>query len=167
MRATQVEVERLRSDDGPALAAMFARCSQDTIVGRFFTGLRELPRRYIDGVLAGPPSRHDALVLRDGEQIAGLASFVLDPDAAVPTGELGVLIQDDWQRRGYGTQLIATLLDRAAERGVEEVVATVLPHRTGLLLSLARRLELVSITDEDDYLTARYRIRPGVDDDNS
>lgn len=163
MTTTQVRVDRLRPEDGPALAAMFARCSQDTIVGRFFTGLRELPRCYIQGALVGPPAQHDALVLRyaDGLHIAGLASFVADLNSPAPTGELGVLIEDDRQRRGYGTELVDTLLDRASDRGVEELTVAVLPGRLGLLLSLARRLELISVADEDDYLTARYRIRPG------
>jgi GNAT superfamily N-acetyltransferase len=169
MTAAQVRIDRLRPDDGPALAAMFARCSHDTIVGRFFTGLCELPRRYVDGALTGPPSRHDAVVLRypDGLHIAGLASFVADLDSSAPIGELGVLIEDDWQRHGHATELVTALLDRAAERGVEELTVAVLPSRLGLLLSLARRLELISVSDEDDYLTARYRIRPGVDDGNS
>jgi GNAT superfamily N-acetyltransferase len=169
MTTAQVRVDRLRPDDGPALAAMFERCSQDTIVGRFFTGLRELPRRYLEGAVAGPPAQHDALVLRyaDGLDIAGLASFVADLNSPLPSGELGVLIEDDWQRRGYGTELVATLLDQATERGVEELTVAVLPGRLGLLLSLARRLELISVADEDDYLTAHYRIRPGVDDGNS
>src|SRR3954467_495256 len=95
MTRTQVGVDRLRPEDGAALAAMFARCSDETIVGRFFTGLRELPRAYAESALAGPSARHDALVLRygDGRQIAGLASFVADPHSGVPTGELGVLVQ--------------------------------------------------------------------------
>jgi GNAT superfamily N-acetyltransferase len=169
MTTTQVGVDRLRPDDGPALAAMFARCSVDTVYGRFFTGMPQLPRAYVRGAIAGPPAKHDALVLRhgDGLHIAGLASFVVDPKADVPTGELGVLIQDGWQRRGYGAHLVATLLDRAAERGVEEVVASVLPGRFRLVHSLARRLELISLTDEDDYLTARYRIGLGGSRDHS
>jgi RimJ/RimL family protein N-acetyltransferase len=163
MTSTQVAVDRVRPDDGAALAAMYARCSVDTKFGRFFTGMPQLPRKYVEGAFAGPPARHDALVLRygDGRRIAGLASFVADPSSAVPTGELGVLIQDGWQGRGYGTELVARLLERAAARGVEEVVASVLPERTGFVRSLARRFELISFTDEDDYLTARYRIGLG------
>jgi GNAT superfamily N-acetyltransferase len=163
MTPAQVAIDRLRPEDGPALAAMYARCSVDTKFGRFFTGMPQLPRKYVEGAIAGPPARHDALVLRygDGLHIAGLASFVADPSSAVPAGELGVLIQDDWQRRGYGAQLVATLLNRAADRGLEELVVSVLPARTGLLLSLARHLELDSLVDDDDYLTARYRIDLG------
>ena len=169
MTATQVGVDRARPEDGPALVAMFERCLENTIIDRFFTGMRRLPRKYVEAALTGPPAQHDALVLRygDGLHIAGLASFVADPSSPVPAGELGVLIQDGWQRRGYGTALVSALLERAAERGVEEVVASVLPWRMGLVLSLARQLELISVADEHDYLTARYRIRSGDRDDHS
>lgn len=163
MTTTQVAVDRLRPEDGPALDAMFARCSLDTVYGRFFTGMPRLPRKYVASALAGPSRQHDALVLRygDGLHIAGLASFVADPRSDGPAGELGVMIQDGWQRRGYGAQLVKALLERAADRGVEELVVSVLPWRTGLLDSLARRLELVSLVNDDDYLTAHYRIGLG------
>ena len=163
MTTTQVAVDRLRTEDGPALDAMFARCSLDSVYSRFFTGLPRLPRRYVESAFSGPPAQHDALVLRygDGLHIAGLASFVADSRSEVPAGELGILIQDGWQRRGYGAQLVARLLERAADRGVEELVVSVLPWRTGLLDSLARRLEMVSLVNDDDYLTAHYRIGLG------
>jgi GNAT superfamily N-acetyltransferase len=52
----------VRPDDGPALAALFARCSPETVRLRFFGRLRAFPREYLDAVLAGRADVHDAVV---------------------------------------------------------------------------------------------------------
>lgn len=157
------KVDRIRLADRPALERMFSACSLTTVHRRFFAPLRAFPSGYLAGALAGPPAVHDATVLRygDGAHIAGLASFVARADAAVATVELGVLVRDAWQGRGFGTALVQLLVGRAAERGVERMVASVLPERAGLLSALSRRLEVVDMVAEDDCLTGVYRIDRG------
>jgi GNAT superfamily N-acetyltransferase len=154
-----VKVDHVRPGDEAALLRLFAACSQETILRRFFAPLRRFPRSYLEGVLAGRPAEHDALVVRygDGLHVAGLASLVADPDDPA-RAELGVLVQDRWQGRGLGTALVSSLVTRAVGRGVAELAAAVLPCRAGLLGALGRRLELVGVTGADDYLTGRYRL---------
>jgi GNAT superfamily N-acetyltransferase len=167
-----VKVDVVRPGDGPALQRMFADCSQETIVHRFFAPLRQLPDRYLAGALTGPPRRHDALVLRygDGLHVAGLASLVTEPGSGGLDAELGVLLADAWQGRGLGRALVEELLQRARERGVERVTASVLPGRTGLLRALARRLPVLA-TEVDahadahaDYVTGRFALAEEGDD---
>jgi GNAT superfamily N-acetyltransferase len=141
------------------LLRLFAACSRDTVVRRFFAPLRQFPAAYLEGVLAGRPAEHDALVLRygDGLHLAGLASVVACAEDRT-VAELGVLVQDGWQGRGLGRALVEALVARAVERGVEELAASVLPSRAGLLRVLARRLELLGVVSEEDYLTGRFRL---------
>ncbi|BBA98444.1 hypothetical protein RVR_4628 [Actinacidiphila reveromycinica] len=60
--APRWRIEPVRPEDGPALAALFDRCSAETVRLRFFGLPRELPRPYLDAVLAGRPASHDAVV---------------------------------------------------------------------------------------------------------
>ncbi|MFI1092086.1 GNAT family N-acetyltransferase [Streptomyces sp. NPDC020917] len=143
--------------DRPALDALFAACSEESIRLRFFGRLRAFPPEYLDAALAGAPSVHDAVVAYSGDraQLAGLASLVAatpgEARAAVEGGrawgetagpaEMAVLVGDPWQRQGAGAAMITALLARARDRGVVRVRATVLPGRRELLAALSRRLE--------------------------
>jgi GNAT superfamily N-acetyltransferase len=129
-------------DDGPAIDALLARCSVQTRYHRFFSPVRYLPLEYRAGVLAGDPARHDALLAREGADgpVIGLASLVSGPGPA----ELGILIQDDWQRRGIGTALVAELVERARQRGERCLQATVLPSSVRLLGWLSRIVPMQS-----------------------
>jgi GNAT superfamily N-acetyltransferase len=75
-----------------------------------------------------------------------------------------VLIEDGWQRRGLGSALVRQLVARAVERGVAELIASVLPDRASLLTVLGRELERLAVSADDDYLTARYRLPSEVTD---
>ena len=158
--AELVKVDRARRFDGPALERLFAGCGPDTISDRFFAPRSGWPARYLAGVLAEDPRRHDALVVRygDGLHVAALASLVAEGASGPRRAELGVLVADRWQRRGLGAMLVEALAARAADRGVEEVAASVLPHRAGLLHALRRRWPLLTLTADGDCVTGVYRI---------
>jgi GNAT superfamily N-acetyltransferase len=160
MTAVIYGIDRARPADRAALERLFAACSLTTIQRRFFAPLPRFPAAYLAGALAGPPHRHDAAVVRygDGLHIAGLASLVALPGAAPHAAELGVLVADEWQGRGVGTALVEWLLVRAADRGVEFLTASVLPHRAGLLSALARRIVVLDVRADADCLTGMYRI---------
>ncbi len=61
------------------------------------------------------------------------------PSADRAIVDLGVLVEDAWQRRGIGTALVTSLLDSARAKGVTTVHADVLVdgHELRKQLSLA------------------------------
>jgi GNAT superfamily N-acetyltransferase len=142
-------------DDGPAIDALLERCSVQTRYRRFFSPVHALPVDYRAGVLAGDPTRHDALLARapgpDGPVI-GLASLVSGPDAA----ELGVLVQDDRQHEGIGTALVVALVERARGRGERCLRATVLPFSGRLLRWLAKIVPMQSTQLSGDSATGLF-----------
>ena len=84
-------VDVVRPQDGPALAAMFARCSPETVRLRFFGRRHALPREYLDALLAGRPEVHDAVVAyRDGPdgraRLVGLGSLAASSGPATDAG---------------------------------------------------------------------------------
>jgi GNAT superfamily N-acetyltransferase len=131
-------VEVARAADGPALHGLFARCSPETIALRFFGPRAAFPAGYLRDVLAEEPERHDAVLARDGATgaIVGLASLGAGSAAGPDVPELGVLVADAWQRHGIGTAMVDLLVERARTRGVERLLASVLPGRSGVFTAL-------------------------------
>lgn len=132
-RANDVVVLRpAAASDTEAVVAMLARCSRTTLFHRFH-GLTD-GAAYFEAQLRDRPS--DQIVLAwVGSTCVGVASL-----GAGATGiiDLAVLVEDAWQRRGIGTQLVAFLLDRARARGVSIVHADVLSEDRHIVRVLRR-----------------------------
>ena len=147
-----------RAEDEAALRAMYRRCSPRSRYHRFHGRMRELPDRYLTEALAGDPVVHDAIVGEDqGGDIVTLASARSVAVAGVPTAELGLLVEDSWQRRGVGTALLEELVDRACHRGVRAISAQILVEDAWLLRMLARTLGPAQVT-LDGAVSARWSL---------
>lgn len=73
---------------------------------------------------------HFALLAQTGEAVVGLASCVpADPGAA----ELGVLVEDSWQRVGVGTRLLRLLVAHGDQGGLTRLKACVLASQAWML----------------------------------
>jgi GNAT superfamily N-acetyltransferase len=137
----RIRVRRAAVDDRQALAVMFERCTVATRYRRFHGPVKAIPERYLADALSGSPF-HYALVAysepavdREPEagRIVALASCRTVNEGAA---ELGVLIEDAWQRRGLGTRLIRDLAVHAADAGLRVLEAQLLAEQawiTGLL----------------------------------
>jgi GNAT superfamily N-acetyltransferase len=119
---------------------MHERCSPQSRYQRWHGHVQEFPRRYLESLRHS--GDHVAVVaIRDGDLI-GLAS-------AGPAGpgrwELGVLVEDDWQRRGVGRQLLLALVTALAATGADTLYVEVLASQRGMLEPL-RNLGPVTVT---------------------
>jgi GNAT superfamily N-acetyltransferase len=82
----------------------------------------------------------DVLLVTDG--CGAVIGHGMTADAATDHGRessVGLVIADQWQRRGLGTQLLAALVGRAASRGVCDLVLEVLPDNRVMLGIIRRR----------------------------
>lgn len=127
---TTIELRQPVPGDADALTEMWARCSLRTRIERFHAPVRDLPARYTEAILGGAPQ---TLMACDGPTVRGVASLLI---AAPGEGELGVLIEDDFQRQGLGGRLTRRLLQESSRRGITVVTASVLADRPGLLRRL-------------------------------
>jgi acetyl coenzyme A synthetase (ADP forming)-like protein len=120
--------------DADELLAFFAGLSERSLYLRFHAvtkARKELVQPFLD------PDWHErgSLVgsLADGgvERIVAIASWarLRDPTAA----ETAFAVADEFQGRGIGTRLLEQLAATAAEAGVEEFVAEVLPENRAML----------------------------------
>jgi GNAT superfamily N-acetyltransferase len=139
------------SDTG-AVLAMLSRCSGATLFHRF--------HGVTDGVA------YFATLLRDGpaeptrlawyrSQCVGAATLGA---GAAGTCDLGVLVEDAWQRRGVGTLLVASLLDGARARGVSTVHADVLDDDRFIVHTL-RRIGPLTVSIEFGVLAIDVDLR--------
>jgi predicted N-acetyltransferase YhbS len=122
--------------DTPLVLEMVGRCSRTSLFHRFhgFTDAVESARTLL--------ARTDTLVAWNDERCVGMATLARAGDG---TADLGVLVEDDWQRRGVGSRLIAATLDAASRDGTEAVHAEVLGD-DGFIVALLRRVGPVRVT---------------------
>jgi GNAT superfamily N-acetyltransferase len=137
-------VRRAAARDRPALERMLARCTRQTRYRRFHGPVKLFPEPYLTEALSGSPL-HFALVARLGEDGAEVDGTVVEGTIvalascrAVDEGvaELGILVEDQWQRRGVGSDLLREIVAYAASTGLRALQAQVLadqPWIVGLL----------------------------------
>ena len=140
-------MRRAAAGDRPALERMLARCTGQTRYRRFHGPVTVFPERYLTEALSGSPL-HFALVAcldEDAEGAAVVDGTVVDGTVvalascrAVDEGvaELGILVEDEWQRRGVGGYLLGEIVAYATKTGLRALQAQVLaeqPWIVGLL----------------------------------
>ncbi|MFA1548880.1 GNAT family N-acetyltransferase [Actinomadura chokoriensis] len=119
--------------DTPRVRRMSDRLSAASLYTRFFSGTPRIPDHYVALLERLDHWDREALVGLDGDEIAGIAEYVRDPDRPW-RADVAVLVTDQWQRRGLGSVLVACLSQLAARRGVTEFDAdVVLVNRQALL----------------------------------
>lgn len=138
-----------------AIGAMWDRCSLATRMARFHAPVRDIPSSYLETVLSDPGANVLAAREPTGDVVA-LASLIRDPGSA--TAELGVLVEDAWQRRGIGRRLVARLIFAAPARGITTLTASVRPA-TPWVASLLRQVPgQFSVASDGEVLTVRVRL---------
>lgn len=146
-----VYIRAIRPDDKDRLAAFHRRLSPESVYFRFFEIKQELSPQDLSYLTELDFDRRVALVatlVRDREApLVGVARYDVlpsDPKRA----ELGIIVEDAYQGKGIGTQLLKHLLGIAFSQGVREITAEVLPQNTKMLelvsnsgVPVRRRLE--------------------------
>jgi GNAT superfamily N-acetyltransferase len=128
----EVTVLRPAASDTEGVLAMLARCSRASLFHRFH-GFTD-GRAYFGALLRDRPL-HRTLLAWYRSTCVGVATLGVGASGIF---DLGVLVEDAWQRRGVGTQLTASVLDSARARGVSTVHADVLGDDLFILEALRR-----------------------------
>ena len=151
----QILVRRAASTDRDELSKMFARCTLQTRYRRFHAPVKAIPERYLAEALTASPF-HYALVACPVPPDTDLAATDLaaarDMDArsggivalascrVVEEGmaEVGILVEDAWQRRGVGSALLDELAAHARAIGLRALTAQLLTEQAWTAGMLAR-----------------------------
>jgi GNAT superfamily N-acetyltransferase len=157
IRPTPAAVRWLRppaSGDLLRISEMWQRCSLATRIGRFHAPVRVIPPAYLETVLSDPSASLVAVPGKTGAVVA-LASLVTDGGGSA---ELGVVVEDAWQRRGIGGYLVAHLIAAAPARQITELTASVLAQNRQVADLLRRIPGDFSVTRDGTTLSIRVRL---------
>ncbi|MEU9928604.1 GNAT family N-acetyltransferase [Streptomyces anulatus] len=131
----EITVRRADRGDLAAARAMHDRCSQRTLGLRYHGPVSDADR-YLDHLLSPRFGRTLAVQTASGKLVA-LGHLLWDGDET----EVALLVEDDWQRRGIGSELLGRLVALAVEAGCDSVYAVTQSHNTGMVAAM-RALEL-------------------------
>ncbi|MFG3140390.1 GNAT family N-acetyltransferase [Streptomyces sp. NPDC048211] len=151
-----ITVRRADRDDLEAARAMHDRCSEQTLRLRYHGPVRDADR-YLDHLLSPRFGRTLAVQTASGRTVA-LGHLLWDGDET----EVALLVEDDWQRRGIGSELLGRLVALAVEAGCESVYAVTQASNTGMVAAM-RALSLpldYQIEEGTLVITARLGATP-------
>ncbi|MEU6767334.1 GNAT family N-acetyltransferase [Streptomyces sp. NPDC046853] len=151
-----ITVRRADTADVEAAKAMHERCSQRTLSMRYHGPVRDADR-YLNHLLSPRFGRTLAVQTASG-RIVGLGHLLWDGDET----EIALLVEDDWQRRGIGSELLGRLVTMAVEAGCESAYAVTQASNTGMVAAM-RGLGLpldYQIEEGTLVITARLEATP-------
>lgn len=154
----EVVVRRGRAADATALVAMHARCSSETVRRRYHAPLPRLSPRLARALLE--PAGGLSLVMTVGEEIVAIGMLAPDPSGDDGTeAEIGLLVEDRWQRQGHGTTLLRALVVEASLRGLETVTCQVDPGNQAVLPTISRAHLRARVSVLDGLTQYRVSVR--------
>ncbi|GGX78368.1 hypothetical protein GCM10010358_35950 [Streptomyces minutiscleroticus] len=155
-RGGAITVRRAGTEDVGAAKAMHERCSPRTLSMRYHGPVGDADR-YLDHLLSPRFGRTLAAQTPSG-RVVGLGHLLWDGDET----EVALLVEDEWQRRGIGAELLGRLVAMAAEAGCENVYAVTQASNTGMVAAM-RGLGLpldYQIEEGTLVITARLETAP-------
>ncbi|MFE7776942.1 GNAT family N-acetyltransferase [Streptomyces sp. NPDC057445] len=126
----EITVRRADRSDVPAARAMHDRCSARTLGLRYHGPVGDADR-YLNHLLSPRFGRTLAVETASG-RLAALGHLLWDGDET----EVALLVEDDWQRRGIGSELLGRLVAMAVEAGCESVYAVTQSSNTGMVAAM-------------------------------
>ncbi|WP_223281024.1 GNAT family N-acetyltransferase [Streptomyces antnestii] len=149
-----ITVRRADTNDVDAAKAMQERCSRQTLRMRYHGPVGDADR-YLNHLLSPRFGRTLAAQTASGRVVA-LGHLLWDGDET----EIALLVEDDWQRRGIGTELLDRLVAMAVEAGCESVYAVTQASNTGMVAAM-RGLGLpLDYQIEEGTLVITARLQP-------
>jgi acetyltransferase len=144
----------IRPEDEPKMVKFHEKLSEESVYLRYFRAFnldQRVEHERLTRICYVDYDRDIVLVVEhpnaEGEQeIVGVARLTRLPN---PTeAEFAMLVRDDFQRRGVGTQLLQNLLAFGADEGIERVVAYMLPENRGMI-EIIEKLGFTMEREED------------------
>ncbi|MGK5728164.1 GNAT family N-acetyltransferase [Streptomyces sp. URMC 124] len=149
-----ITVRRADAGDLPAARAMHERCSPATLSQRYHGPVGDADR-YLRHLLSPRFGRTLAAYTATG-RLVGLGHLLWDGDET----EVALLVEDEWQRRGVGGELLGRLVELAVEAGCGSVYAVTRSSNTGMVAAM-RALGLpLDYQVEEGTLVITVRLSP-------
>jgi N-acetylglutamate synthase-like GNAT family acetyltransferase len=150
----EITVRRAGPEDLEAARELHERCSAATLARRYHGPVADVDR-YLAHLLS-PRFGQTLAVQTVSGRVVALAHLLWDGDET----EVALLVEDAWQRRGIGLELLRRLVAQAVDAGCESVYAVTQATNTGMVATM-RRLGLpLDYQVEDGTLVITATLSP-------
>jgi GNAT superfamily N-acetyltransferase len=125
----EIQLRPIRPEDKDALVAGLGHLSERSVYQRFLAPkprLNSSELRYLTEVDFVDHYALVAVLARSPEVVVGVGRWVRSTESAADA-EIAIVVADDLQGRGVGTQLGQALAEAARARGIERFTASMLP----------------------------------------
>ncbi|MBV1774244.1 GNAT family N-acetyltransferase [Burkholderiaceae bacterium DAT-1] len=158
LAASGMQLRHIAPSDSILMGAFIARLSYASRYFRFGDGDFSASRPQLDALCTPDPDQVTHFVMtcdRDGSlRVMASARYVIDSETQ--TGEVAVLISDDWHGMGVGSIMMQALIDSARSRGLRGLLARCL-RSNDRMIRLAVRHGFVRLTPADHPIL-NYRL---------
>jgi GNAT superfamily N-acetyltransferase len=117
-----VRYRRITPHDRGSIVDMHRRCTPTTRYRRWHAPLVDVPDVYLDALTSNCPDQIGVVATSD-ECVVGLGSASRTAD---DTWEIGLLVEDAFQRKGVGSALLQALVDGIADARPRHLCAHIL-----------------------------------------
>ncbi|GAA0455863.1 hypothetical protein Ade02nite_04660 [Paractinoplanes deccanensis] len=128
----ELTVRQATADDLEGVRRLHQRSSAATLQRRYLGGGRPADARLRR--LLEPSGAGRTLLAVAGDRVVAMANLLTEGDL----GEIAILVEDGWQRRGIGTALLRRLLAHAERSGIAAVEAHAAADNVAMLRTLRR-----------------------------
>lgn len=139
--------------DLPRLVAMHDRCSEETVRRRYHSPVPQLSTRLAHELLR--PARGWSVVATCGCDLVGLAVYAADRDGGY---DVGLLVEDRWQRQGVGSRLLRALARHARDHGISVLTCTTQLDNPCVLRTIRRAGFGPRLSVVDGLVEARFSV---------
>jgi RimJ/RimL family protein N-acetyltransferase len=154
----ELTVRPAQAQDLDAVRQLHERCSMRSRYRRYLSGAGVPSAAALRRLLQPRDGEGHALVAEtDGRRLVALANLTWDG----PEAELGLLVVDDWQRRGLGTALARRALRLAAQAGRDVVHAHTHAENSPMIRTMHRLGVPLRVETDGPLVTLSVDVRAG------
>jgi acetyltransferase len=138
---TEVFFRPIKPEDDCLLLELFNSLSKETIHLRFFSGLKYMPKEQLEKMTHIDYAKQMAIVAlvneHGRERMVAVGRYNLDKDNP-DEAEFAIVVQDDYQGRGIGTEALRQLAHVARLQGVRVITGYIMNENARMFSVLKR-----------------------------
>jgi len=159
-----VQMRPVRISDEPLLKDFFYSLSDKSIYRRFISQRKDMPHERLQEFVVIDYTREMVILVTIGgedeekpEEVVGVGQYGIDE--RLHSGEVALVVRDDWQGRGIGTELLSYMTHLARKQGLLGFTAEVLVENHPMLRLFEKMGFDTQTRTEEGVVELRMRFR--------